>query len=157
MTRWGARFRGQNLQCAVGRSGIGNKNGEGDGITPVGTFEILNVWSRPDRVRLSGTHQTPIDAIWSDDPKDPNYNTPQRAISYPFSHEKMRRADPLYDLIVDLDFNRTDRKPGTGSAIFMHVWRGPRMPTEGCIAFQRSHLIWILENWSPKSRVITIP
>jgi len=41
-----------------------------------------------------------------------------------------------------------------GSAIFIHAWRRPRYPTEGCIAFDISDLIWIFENWNFNSRVI---
>ena len=35
VTHWGARFMGHNLPVAIGRSGIAEKIGEGDGITPV--------------------------------------------------------------------------------------------------------------------------
>lgn len=155
VNRWGARFRGHTFPCAIGRAGIGIKQGEGDGVTPLGSFEILSVMYRPDRVRLHNAITIPVDAVWSDDPKDPHYNTLQRAFQYPHSHERLRRPDPLYDIVADLNFNRSNPKPGKGSAIFMHVWRGPRVPTEGCIAFRKSHLVWILENWTPKSRVIT--
>ena len=35
VTHWGARFMGHNLPVAIGRSGIAEKIGEGDGITPI--------------------------------------------------------------------------------------------------------------------------
>jgi L,D-peptidoglycan transpeptidase YkuD (ErfK/YbiS/YcfS/YnhG family) len=44
--------------------------------------------------------------------------------------------------------------PGRGSAIFLHVWRRPRHPTAGCIAFARADLAFILARWTPRSRVV---
>jgi L,D-peptidoglycan transpeptidase YkuD (ErfK/YbiS/YcfS/YnhG family) len=44
--------------------------------------------------------------------------------------------------------------PGRGSAIFLHVWRKPRHPTAGCIAFARDDLAWILAHWQRASRVV---
>lgn len=156
----------RSLPCSVGRGGIGIKQGEGDGVTPAGIHRIEAVKWRGDRIPNpypSGT--LPIPTIfgsstrigltdgWSDDPKDPAYNS-QVKRPHGFSHETLRRADPLYDLIAVLDFNRDPVKPGKGSAIFLHVWRKPRHQTEGCIAFRREDLTWILRNWTRHSRVV---
>ncbi|HEU0222264.1 MAG TPA: L,D-transpeptidase family protein [Paracoccaceae bacterium] len=150
--RWGARFGRRHLPCAIGRSGIGAKRAEGDGITPRGAWRVEAVWFRPDRLRVHGRAILPRDA-WSDDPRDPRYNQPVR-LPHPFGHERLRRPDPLYDLLAVLDFNRPRPVPGAGSAIFLHVWRGPRLPTAGCIAFRRADLLWLLARWKPRSRVI---
>jgi L,D-peptidoglycan transpeptidase YkuD (ErfK/YbiS/YcfS/YnhG family) len=90
---------------------------------------------------------------WSDDSTDPDYNRPVRR-PHRFRHEALRRADPLYDLVAVLDWNRHPPVPGLGSAIFVHVWRGPRHPTSGCIAFRRADLAWILERWTARDRVV---
>jgi len=158
VTKWGARYRGVFLSCAIGRGGIGVKLGEGDGITPLGVFNLAAVKFRPDRVSFHAP-QIPqeiirIEDIWSDDPKDPAYNNGVYGPDYPFSHENQRRADPLYDAFGILDFNWPEAVAGAGSAIFLHIWRKPRHPTEGCIAFDRRDLLWIFENWQPRSRVI---
>jgi len=158
ITNWGARFRGQTYACSIGRGGIGEKLGEGDGITPKGSFELLEVLYRPDRIDL-GEFSVPcrpigIMDIWSDDPRDPYYNHPRTALDYPFSHENLRRPDPLYDAIGVLDFNYPQAKAGKGSAIFLHIWRKPRHPTEGCIAFDPLDFAEILMHWNPKSRVV---
>ena len=71
---------------------------------------------------------------WSDDPADPAYNQPVR-LPRRFGHERLRRADRQYDLVAVLDWNRAPVVAGRGSAIFLHVWRGARQPTAGCIAF----------------------
>jgi L,D-peptidoglycan transpeptidase YkuD (ErfK/YbiS/YcfS/YnhG family) len=169
--RWGARFLGRFVPCAVGRGGIGHKRAEGDGITPVGSHRIEAVLVRADRARRGqvvrgGLHPAPSDLGggvqrrmigprdgWSDDPADPAYN---RLVRRPHAggHERLRRPDPLYDLVGVLDWNRAPAVPGRGSAVFLHVWRGPRQPTAGCIAFRRRDLEWILRHWAPRRRVV---
>ena len=94
--------------------------------------------------------------IWSDDPSDPVYNRHVSAVGgveHAYRHERLRRADPMYDLIAILDFNLRDPVPGRGSAIFLHAWRGPRYPTAGCIAFPKEILAEIIASWSPHSLV----
>jgi len=156
-----ARYRGLSVPCAVGRGGIGRKRGEGDGITPQGCWRIAEVWYRPDRA--AGPHfrgpvrETGPRDIWSDDPRDPAYNTPARGPGYPFSHERLHRADPLYDMFAVLDYNWPEATPGKGSAIFLHVWRKPRHPTQGCIAFAPDVLRFIIDTWQPDARVVVRP
>lgn len=151
---WGASYLGRRFVCSVGRSGIGVKKGEGDGVSPLGSFRIARVHYRADRMkRLPGATEIRIDDVWSDDPGDPDYNARARGLDYPFGHERMWRADRLYDLVAVLDFNLSDPVAGAGSAIFMHCWRRPRYPTEGCIAFAYADLRWILESWRMDDRV----
>jgi len=158
VTHWGARFMGVNLPVSIGRGGIAIKQGEGDGITPIGTFEIAGIGFRSDRVDFCAPsiYQKPIgiNDIWSDDPKDPAYNHGFNAYGHPYSHEKLRRSDGMYDAFGVLNYNWPKAQAGKGSAIFIHAWRKPRHRTEGCIAFDRSDLFWIFENWQPNSRVI---
>ena len=157
ITKWGARYRGLHFPCAIGRGGIGVKKGEGDGITPAGRFRLCMIGVRPDRVALSSLipqREIGPSDIWSDDPKDPGYNQWQKGRSTRFSHEVLRRADTLYDLIGVLDFNWPAAKPGAGSAIFLHSWRKPRHPTEGCVAFCPDVLAWIFASWDDSARVL---
>ncbi len=158
ITRWGARYRGDFFPCSVGRGGIGKKFGEGDGITPIGTWRIVGCGFRADRVSLAAPHlgsrPIRITDIWSDDPEDPAYNHGYSARNHPFSHEALWRADPLYDVFAILDFNWPKAVPGRGSAIFLHRWRKPRHPTEGCVAFAPEVLSYILSTWTPVSRVV---
>ncbi|MXU64827.1 L,D-transpeptidase family protein [Rhodobacteraceae bacterium KN286] len=153
VTRWGALYRGRRFACAIGRGGIGHKRGEGDNVTPVGTHRLTDVYVRGDRLQLPGARVIGPRALWCDAPDHPDYNTQVQA---PFgaSAERMHRPDPLYDIVGVLDFNRAPVRPGKGSAIFLHVWRGPRVPTAGCIAFARVDLVWILERWTEGSRVV---
>ena len=154
---WGARFRGRTFACAVGRGGIGDKQAEGDGVTPRGAHDLEMVLYRPDRIpRPRGgapARAIGLGDVWSDDPMDPAYNSLARA-PHGFGHEALRRSDPMYDLVAVLDWNRREIVRGRGSAIFLHVWRRPRYPTEGCIALARHDLFWVLDRWSADSRVI---
>lgn len=158
ITRWGARFQGRKFPCAIGRGGIGEKTGEGDGKTPKGKFSIIECGFRNDRVffHAPAVKAAPIalNDVWSDDPTDPHYNHKGNLLSHRYSHEKLRRADPLYDAYVVLNFNYPKPIAGKGSAIFLHVWRKPRHPTEGCVAFAEHDLLNILENWTDKSQII---
>ncbi len=152
VSKWGARFCGREFPVSIGRGGIGEKRGEGDGISPVGVWRVEEWRYRPDRLIAPYKPTRPQDG-WSDASDDTLYN---QLVQRPYSgsHERLYRADHLYDLIGVLDYNRRPILPGQGSAIFLHSWRRPRFPTEGCIAFSPLNLRFIAENWQPKSRVI---
>ena len=150
MTRWGTRFRGIQLPSSIGKGGMTRNKREGDGATPVGTHHIVGMFYRADRMVNPSAWAEPIGPrdLWSDDIADSGYNQLVHA-PYPHSHEKMRRADPLYDLVLITDWNYPDAEAGKGSAIFIHQWRKPRHPTEGCIAYRRDHLRWIASKLHP--------
>jgi L,D-peptidoglycan transpeptidase YkuD (ErfK/YbiS/YcfS/YnhG family) len=153
----GARFLGRRFPCTIGRGGIvppGQKR-EGDGATPSGTHRIVGMLYRPDRLTRPADWALPIGPadLWSDDPADQAYNLMVR-LPHAFSHERLRRADPLYDLILITDWNWPDAVPGRGSAIFLHQWRGPGAPTAGCIAFARRDLHWIAPRVTHKTRLV---
>lgn len=152
-----ARHGPRRLICAVGRGGFADDKREGDGAAPRGRFAIEAVFYRPDRMARPRT-SLPVAPIrpgygWSDDPNDPQYN---QLIGLPAvrSHERLWRRDRLYDLIAVLDINRRPAIPGRGSAIFLHVWRAPRRPTAGCIAFAAPDLRAILAAWRPQDMVV---
>lgn len=157
VTRWGARFGGRRFPVSIGRGGVTYDKRESDGATPAGVWRLMGGGYRADRI-LPPVVPFRIRAIgprdlWCDDPAHPEYN---HDVTAPFaaSHEKLRRADPLYDLVLISDWNFPDAQPGKGSAIFVHHWRGPRKATEGCIAFRPDHLRWILARWTPRSRIL---
>ncbi len=160
VNRWGARFMGRRIPCALGRGGITSQKREGDGASPAGVWRLAGGMYRADRLRAPAIAPglPPLAPaghrdLWSDDPRDPAYNRHIRAHAHPFSHERLRRGDSLYDIVLFSDWNRPAARPGAGSAIFVHLWRRPRFPTAGCIAFARADLAWILARWTPKSRI----
>ncbi|MGX9356327.1 L,D-transpeptidase family protein [Roseobacteraceae bacterium S113] len=137
----GLRFAGRYWPCTIGKGGIRADKREGDGATPVGVHRIVGLLYRPDRLARPCKWAVPLRPgdLWSDDMAHEDYNLMVRA-PYPHSHEVLRRADPLYDIVILTDWNWPRAVPGRGSAIFLHRWRRPGFPTEGCVAFRPDHL-----------------
>lgn len=141
LTPKGVRFHGKLWPCTIGKGKISHAKREGDGATPRGVHRIVGMLYRPDRLPQPRPWARPIGPLdlWSDDPNNQHYNTLVRA-PYSPSHEKLRRSDPLYDLVILTDWNWPNAVAGRGSAIFIHQHRRPGFPTEGCIAFSRRNL-----------------
>lgn len=155
VTRWGVRFMGRRFPASIGKGGIATRKVEGDGATPTGAHHIVGMLYRADRMSAPVDWAQPIGPTdgWSDDTKDPEYNQ-MISTPHPFSHERLRRSDRLYDLVLLTDWNWPDAVPGRGSAIFIHRWRKNRHPTEGCVGFRPDHLLWIAKRVSLGTRVI---
>ncbi|PIE10741.1 MAG: hypothetical protein CSA72_06600 [Rhodobacterales bacterium] len=148
---------GRLIPVTIGRGGITRTKTEGDGGTPVGTHRIVGTLYRPDRMAPPAPWAIPIGLRdrWSDDAARTDYNQMVRA-PYPGSSEALRRSDPLYDLILLTDWNWPEAMPGAGSAIFLHRWRRPGAPTEGCIAMAPAQLRWLAARAAPGT-VLIVP
>jgi L,D-peptidoglycan transpeptidase YkuD (ErfK/YbiS/YcfS/YnhG family) len=151
----GASFRGRRFPCTVGRGGVTGDKREGDGATPAGVHRIVGMLWRPDRTVRPTGWSVPIRPgdLWCDDPRHEDYNLMVRA---PFegSAERLRRGDRLYDLVILTDWNWPRAERGRGSAIFLHRWRRPGCPTEGCVAFDPVDLRWIAARIGFGTRVV---
>jgi len=133
---------------------------EGDGATPAGRWNLLQVLYRADRVARPLT-VLPVRALrpsdgWCDAPGDRNYNRPV-SLPHPASAECMWRDDALYDIVVVLDHNTRPRLRGRGSAVFIHLARENYAPTEGCIALKSHDLRLLLEACRPDAAITVIP
>ena len=144
------------VPCALGRSGTSHAKREGDGASPVGRLALLQAFFRPDRGRRPRTY-LPLRTIrrrdgWCDDPTDRRYN---RLVPLPCaaSHEDLWRTDHLYDVVVDLGWNRGPIVRGRGSAIFLHLAKPGFEPTAGCVAIARSAALRLLERLGPSTRL----
>ncbi len=149
--------RAARVRCALGRGGIAEKSGEGDGITPLGAFPLRRVFYRPDRIERPATGLAVVALRehhgWCDDLADAAYNS---LISLPFaaSHEIMWRDDGLYDLVVETGYNDRPVIAGKGSAIFIHIARPQYAPTEGCVAMAREDLLEMLAGCGCGDRLV---
>ncbi len=154
LTPRGLLFAGRLFPAVIGRGGLSVEKREGDGATPVGLHRIMACHYRADRVAPPAPWAIPIGPrdLWSDAPEEADYNSLVRA-PYPASHERMRRADRLYDIVLTTDWN-TPATPFGGSAIFLHRWRKRCHPTEGCIAFRPDHLAWIAARAAPGTELL---
>jgi L,D-peptidoglycan transpeptidase YkuD (ErfK/YbiS/YcfS/YnhG family) len=144
------------LPCALGRAGVTRAKREGDGATPAGRFRLLGAFYRPDRLPRPRT-RLPVRALrpadgWCDDPHDRRYNRPIR-LPDAARHERMWRDDRLYDVVLDIGWNRGPIARGRGSAIFLHLAKPGFPPTEGCVAVPRTAIRRLLERIGPRTRI----
>ncbi|WP_055664699.1 L,D-transpeptidase family protein [Jannaschia seosinensis] len=155
LTPMGLRFAGRMFPCTIGRGGVRTDKREGDGATPTGVHRIVGMLWRPDRMARPADWAVPIRPgdLWCDAPRHPDYNLMVRA-PFSASAERLARGDRLYDLVILTDWNWPHAEPGRGSAIFLHRWRRPGYPTEGCVAMAPAHLRWIAERITFGTRLI---
>jgi L,D-peptidoglycan transpeptidase YkuD (ErfK/YbiS/YcfS/YnhG family) len=155
LTPTGLRFLGRRFPCVIGKGGLSAAKREGDGATPRGVHRLVGMLYRSDRLVQPRVWAEPIGPrdLWSDESGDASYNLPVRA-PHGGSHERLRRADPLYDLVIVTDWNWPEAEAGKGSAIFLHQWRRSGHPTEGCVAFARADLHWIAARIEIGTRLI---
>lgn len=150
---WGSH----SFDCSIGKGGLVLDKIEGDGGTPIGQYPFRKLFYRPDRIHNVET-VLPVQSLtesdgWCDDPLDQFYNQ-HITLPYPARHEKLWRADHLYDLILVVGHNDSPPVPGKGSAIFVHLRRPEGTPTEGCVAFSQENLLHILKECTLSSRLI---
>lgn len=121
---------------------------EGDGRTPSGTYGFgffFGVDANPG-VRFPYRAAYSYD-VWDDDPASPLYNewVDERYANPGRSPEPMDQV-PAYDYGAVIAYN-TQRTPGAGSAIFLHV--DPGDPTAGCVALPTGQLLDVLRWLDP--------
>jgi L,D-peptidoglycan transpeptidase YkuD (ErfK/YbiS/YcfS/YnhG family) len=144
------------IPCALGACGIVVRKKEGDGGSPRGRFRLRGAVYRPDHLAVRPRTALPLHRIrredgWCDDTADRRYNRPIRLPTPGISAETMWRGDGLYDLVLDIDYNRAPIRKGRGSAIFMHVARDGYRPTEGCVALSRADLLKLVRRLGPRT------
>jgi L,D-peptidoglycan transpeptidase YkuD (ErfK/YbiS/YcfS/YnhG family) len=151
------KFKNLKFKCALGKAGVGNKKIEGDNITPKGTFGIVKIYYRSDRIKkiYSRIKLFKINNKmgWCDDPNSKKYN---QLIKLPskYTHEKLYRQDNLYDLVIVLNYNMIPIIKNKGSAIFIHVAKENYKKTAGCIALKKKHLVKLIKNIKNKTKII---
>ena len=151
------KYKNLKFRCALGKAGIGKKKIEGDNITPKGSFDIVKIYYRNDRVKKISSKFKLIKITkkmgWCDDPNNKSYN---QLINLPTNckYEKLYRKDNVYDLVIVLDYNIKPTIKNKGSAIFIHVARQNYKKTEGCIALKKNHLKKLIKTIEKNTKVI---
>ena len=158
LTPRGLRMGQRIFPCSIGFGGLTRHKREGDRSTPIGNHGIIGMLYRPDRMAPPTDWARPIKpgALWSDDASDVDYNLMVR-VPHHYSHEHLRRPDPMYDLIILTNWNWPYPIKGAGSAIFIHEWRRPHAPTAGCIGLSRTNLLWVAQRIRYETRLIIPP
>jgi L,D-peptidoglycan transpeptidase YkuD (ErfK/YbiS/YcfS/YnhG family) len=150
------KYKNFKFRCSLGKAGIKKKIREGDNITPKGTFKLLNVFYRPDKIKKIKTKLSKIrikkNFGWCDDPKSKFYN---KLVRLPFigSYEKLYRRDSIYDLLIVLNYNTNPIVENKGSAIFIHIAKKKFNKTAGCVALKKKDLLILLANIKKNTKI----
>ena len=144
------------LRCCIGKRGSTTNKKEGDKKTPKGIFEIEKLYFRKDRIKkpLTTLKCVEIDNSmgWCDDINfSKKYNrlikTNDKA-----SHEKLKRKDHKYDLLIPVKYNFKKPVIGLGSCIFIHLTKNYQ-PTAGCIALKKKDFLIMLKIIKKNSKI----
>jgi L,D-peptidoglycan transpeptidase YkuD (ErfK/YbiS/YcfS/YnhG family) len=150
---------GDAIPVDIGRNGMAwgrglqtNEAGpvkrEGDGKTPAGVYRLGTAFgaaaSLPPGARgFPYLHALPT-SYCVEDARSSYYNQIVDSTRVkPSSWEQwsaLARPDGLFDWGVVVQQNAPESQKGAGSCVFLHIWRGPKMPTAGCTAMARDHI-----------------
>lgn len=167
---------GRPVTVNLGRSGLGWGRGlhgdtlgdgpvkeEGDGRAPAGAFRLTEAFGYAERTSSAikalklPYQQATADLQCVDDVASSRYNqiVERSRVRHPdwTSHEDMLRGDGQYAVGLVVAQNAEPAIPGRGSCVFVHIWRGPGLPTAGCTAATatdiRQLVLWLDARHSP--------
>ena len=136
------------FNCCIGKKGSTSNKKEGDKKTPKGTFEIENLYFREDRIKKPLTLLKCIkikkNMGWCDDISFPKKYNKLIKIEKKIRHEKLKRKDNKYDLLIPIKYNFNKPITGKGSCIFIHLSKNYQ-PTAGCIALKKKDFLIMLK------------
>ena len=149
-------YKNFKFRCALGKAGVKKKVREGDNITPKGTYKILNIYYRKDKILQikSSIRKIKINKKmgWCNDPRSKHYNK-QIKLPSQLSHEILYRKDNVYDIVCVINYNINPTLKNKGSAIFLHVAIKKYQKTKGCIALKKNHLVKLLSLIKKKTKI----
>ena len=144
------------FKCCIGKKGSTRKKVEGDKKTPKGTFQIENLYFRSDRKKKPSTLLKCI-AIkkgmgWCDDIRFPKKYNKLFKINKKIKHEKLKRKDYKYDLLIPIKYNFKKPVINKGSCIFIHLTKDYK-PTDGCVALKEKDFLIMLKLITRNSKI----
>ena len=142
--------------CSIGKKGSTTYKKEGDKKTPKGIFEIGNLYYRKDRIRKPVTSLKCIEIKssmgWCDDINFPKKYNKLININKKIKHEKLKRKDHKYNLLIPIKYNFKKPIPGKGSCIFIHLTKN-YSPTAGCVALKEKDFLIMLKIIKKNTRI----
>ncbi len=145
-----------NFKCSIGKKGVTRRKKEGDYKTPLGTFTIGKLFFRKDRIKKPKTLLKTIEIKqymgWCDDINHPNKYNRLIKINNKIKHEKLKRKDHKYDLLIPINYNTKKPIVGLGSCIFIHLTKNYK-PTAGCIALKKKDFLIMLKILKKNSKI----
>ena len=136
------------FKCSIGKNGLSVKKKEGDKKTPKGLFGIEHLYYRKDRIDKPKTTLKCIkikkNMGWCNDSNSLKKYNKLIKINKNLTHEKLKRNDQKYDLLIPIKYNYKKPIFGKGSCIFIHLTKNYE-PTAGCIALNRKDFLIMLK------------
>jgi L,D-peptidoglycan transpeptidase YkuD (ErfK/YbiS/YcfS/YnhG family) len=144
------------FKCCIGKKGSTKNKIEGDKKTPKGIFEIENLYFRKDRRKSPKTLLKCIEIKknmgWCNDVRFPKKYNKIFKIKKKISHEKLKRKDYKYNLLIPIKYNFKKPIIGRGSCIFIHLTKKYK-PTAGCIALKEKDFLIMLKIIKKNSKI----
>ena len=144
------------FKCCIGKNGSTYNKKEGDRKTPRGKFKIENLYFRKDRIKKPTTLLKCIEIKknmgWCDDIRFPKKYNKLIKVEKKIKHEKLKRNDYKYDLLIPIKYNFEKTVTGLGSCIFIHLTKNYK-PTAGCIALKEKDFLIMLKLIKKNSKI----
>ena len=144
------------FRCSIGKNGKTSRKMEGDKKTPRGVFKIQDLYFRKDRLIKPETKLkcVPINKNmgWCDDVMFPKKYNRLIKISKKIRHEKLKRTDHKYNLLIPIKYNFNKPISGLGSCTFIHLTENYHF-TEGCIALKKKDFLIMLKIINKETKI----
>lgn len=170
----GWRAVGPPIPATVGRNGLGWGRGvlpvmgsdgpvkrEGDGRAPAGVFRITGTFgfapAKQAGIRMPYLQlNEDIEAV--DDVRSKHYNEVVDAtrVTRDWTSAEHMRGVTVYQWGAFVGHNIAPAQPGAGSAIFIHLWKGPNAGTAGCTALEKAPLVQMLKWLRPEKQPLLV-
>ena len=144
------------FKCSIGKKGLTKDKHEGDNKTPMGLFNIGNLYFRSDKHKKPKVRITCIpikkNMGWCDDPENKRKYNKLIKIKKKIKHEQLYRNDNKYDFLIPIYYNYKKTISGKGSAIFIHITDNYK-PTQGCIALKKNDFLILIKLINKKTKI----
>lgn len=167
-----AIWLGKKYKCIIGKNGVvkGEERRENTKTTPSGTYSIIKIMYRPDRLRFpESSLDIPIQPLvrssrWCRQTDSALYNCYIDKRQHPaLASSPLYIDQPWFDIVAVINYNTPGgyvgnkfvERPivGKGLGIFLHVRKDNYEPSMGCVHFEKSDLIEILSTFRPTDQV----
>ena len=143
------------FKCSIGKNGLKKNKIEGDKSTPIGTFQLGDLYWRPDRVKKPETILKCIPITknmkWCNDENSKFYNK-EFTKNIDIRHEKLFRRDYKYNYFILIRYNYKKVVKGKGSAIFIHLTKNYKK-TDGCVALKEKDFLILAKIINKKDKI----
>lgn len=143
------------FKCSIGKNGLKKNKIEGDKSTPLGIFQLGDLYWRPDRVKKPETSLKCIPITknmkWCNDENSKFYNK-EFTKNIDIRHEKLFRRDYKYNYFILIRYNYKKVVKGKGSAIFIHLTKNYKK-TDGCVALKEKDFLILAKIINKKDKI----